>query len=51
MGDKIGYARVSTKEQNLDSQLDQLSQVGCVKVFVNKISGTSKDRLGWNEYR
>lgn len=49
MGDRVGYARVSTREQNLDSQIDQLSQTGCSKVFTDKISGTSKDRPGWNE--
>ncbi|MGA2150620.1 MAG: recombinase family protein [Geobacteraceae bacterium] len=49
MGDRIGYARVSTREQNLDSQIDQLRQTGCTKVFTDKISGTSRDRPGWNE--
>ena len=38
----IGYARVSTKEQNLDVQLDKLK--GCYKVFHEKASATSSQR-------
>ncbi len=29
----VGYARVSTLEQNISLQLDALSQAGCEKVF------------------
>ena len=39
---KIGYARVSTKEQNLDRQLESLNYVS--KVFSDKISGQSTER-------
>lgn len=46
---KIGYARVSTKNQNLDSQIDQLKSVGCYKIFVDKISGKETKRSGWQE--
>lgn len=37
---KIGYARVSTREQNLDMQLEALQSSGCTRIFTEKISGT-----------
>ena len=42
----IGYARVSTIEQNLDLQLDALQAIGCEKVFEDKIGGTVLERHG-----
>lgn len=42
-GQKIGYIRVSTVEQNLDRQLDGLE---LDKVFEDKVSGSTKDREG-----
>lgn len=41
---KIGYARVSTEEQNLDMQIDALRECGCGRIFEEKASGKSKDR-------
>ncbi|BBP02557.1 recombinase family protein [Sulfuriferula nivalis] len=42
----IGYARVSTQDQNLDLQVDALTKAGCKKLFDDKISGNSKERPG-----
>lgn len=41
---KIGYARVSTLSQKLESQKEQLENAGCEKLFVEKITGTSTDQ-------
>lgn len=41
---KIGYARVSTAEQNLERQLDMLRQYGVDAIFQEKMSGTKRDR-------
>lgn len=46
MAQKIGYARVSTKDQNLDSQLDALNKAGCEKIYQDKISGREYNREG-----
>ncbi|HZK70808.1 MAG TPA: recombinase family protein [Clostridia bacterium] len=43
-GYKIGYARVSTQDQNLDRQTDQLKEAGCNKIYQEKITGTKKER-------
>jgi hypothetical protein len=40
----IGYARVSTLDQNLDLQIDALTKIGCDKIFQEKITGTKSDR-------
>lgn len=45
----IGYARVSSSSQNLDAQIDSLKNVGCEKVFTDKVSGTARERTGWTE--
>jgi DNA invertase Pin-like site-specific DNA recombinase len=41
---KIGYARVSTLEQNLDLQLRALEKAGSKKIFREKVSGASRER-------
>lgn len=42
----IGYARVSTQDQNLDLQIEALTKAGCKKVFNDKISGSRSERPG-----
>jgi DNA invertase Pin-like site-specific DNA recombinase len=42
----IGYARVSTGEQNLDLQVDALKQAGCREVYTDEMSGAKTERPG-----
>jgi len=40
----IGYARISTHDQNLDLQKDALEKAGCKKIYVEQMSGSSRIR-------
>jgi predicted site-specific integrase-resolvase len=42
----VGYARVSTQDQNLELQREALTQAGCQKLFEDKLSGTRAERPG-----
>ena len=41
---KLGYARVSTTDQNLSRQIDMLNQYGVDRLYTEKMSGTKRDR-------
>jgi DNA invertase Pin-like site-specific DNA recombinase len=41
---KLGYARVSTEDQNLEIQRGRLSEAGCEMMFEEKISGAARGR-------
>ena len=45
----FGYARVSTEQQNLDRQLDMLTQYGVDHIFNEKMTGTKRDRPELNK--
>lgn len=40
----VGYARVSTQDQNLDAQRDALQKIGCDQIFEEKITGKKRER-------
>ncbi len=40
----VGYARVSTFEQTLDLQINDLEKYGCKKIFKEKVSGSKSER-------
>ena len=42
----IGYARVSTHDQNLDLQTAALKEEGCERIFEDKLSGSRRERPG-----
>lgn len=41
---RVGYARVSTLDQNLDMQVDALEKAGCDRIYTEKMSGKKDDR-------
>ena len=48
---RIGYARVSTQEQNLDLQKDALRRAGCKKIIEDVASGKTENRPGLDHAR
>ena len=47
----IGYARVSTYEQNLDLQIQALTNLGCKKIYSDKVSGSKAERIELNKLK
>lgn len=46
---KYGYARVSTLQQDLQSQIDRLNQEDCKRIYQDKFTGTKKERPAFKE--
>lgn len=48
---KYGYARISTKDQNLNMQIDALEKYGCQQIYSEQATGEKPiDQNGWNCY-
>ncbi|MBC1227653.1 recombinase family protein [Listeria booriae] len=45
MAKKIGYARVSTRDQKLDMQMEALGKFGCTEIYKEKQSGKERERV------
>jgi hypothetical protein len=41
---KVGYSRVSTKEQTLDLQVDALKKAGCTRIYTETVGGAKAER-------
>ena len=48
-GDMLGYARVSTADQDTSGQKDRLTEAGAIRVFTDIISGSRAERPGLAE--
>ena len=46
---KIGYVRVSTKDQNTERQEELMQQIGVERIYIEKVTGSTKDRPKLNE--
>ena len=46
---RIGYARVSTQDQNISSQIELLKEAGCEKIFSDHATGVNENRPGLKE--
>lgn len=46
---RLGYARISTNDQNLDLQLDALREHGCERFFTDTVSGAKAQRPGLDQ--
>lgn len=46
---KIGYARVSTKHQSLEAQIERLKEYGCEKIFSDSFTGSVFNRKGFDD--
>ena len=49
MGQLIGYARVSTSDQDLSLQINELTAMGCQDIFQDVVTGTTSNRPGLDE--